>query len=109
MIGTFSTTSGRFSELLSAYEAEVDSQSHRDCALQLATWDDKLRDLKRSIRASSQLSPSERQQLLNGVRGVRADVILSSQWIVSGDPPAFKEGAIKRVHQDDSPQPPLIT
>jgi hypothetical protein len=69
----------RFSALLAAYEAEVDTQAHRDTAAQLEAWAAKLRELKSSIKASSQLAAPQREQLLSGVRGVYSDIALSSQ------------------------------
>ena len=81
----------RFSITLKQYEAQVDAQTHHETARQMSEWDLKLRDLKKSINDSKQLTEAQREPLLHGIRMLRNDIASSTHWITKSETKRRKE------------------
>ena len=81
----------RYSITLKGYEGQVDAQTHHETARQMGEWDLKLRDLKKSINHSKQLTEAQREPLLHGIRMLRNDIASSTHWITKSETKRRKE------------------
>ena len=74
----------QLSGLLKSYSDTLRSQSHNVTAAHLQEWDAKLRGIRTAIKGATLLSPSQREDLLEGVGELRWDA-MSSQWVARND------------------------
>lgn len=92
----------RFSVTLKSYEAQVDAQTHHETARQMSEWDLKLRDLKKAINDSKQLTVAQREPLLHGIRLLRNDIASSMHWITKSEVKRRKEKLPTDAPQSDT-------
>lgn len=71
----------RFEGILNSYESAIDEKTYEETAKERAVWDDRLRDIRKSIRSSKVLSESEREMLRKHYEALKADVESSMTWI----------------------------
>lgn len=66
--------------ILSNHETQIDELTHQEIAADLATWDVRLRDLRRIIHRSKKLSESQRESLWQRYRRLTFEVETSPRW-----------------------------
>ena len=67
----------RIERRLVEYETEIDRKTHHEIAKELADWDAKLRDLRREIHVSGEITVSQREAFLCAMRARIRDRVLA--------------------------------
>jgi hypothetical protein len=65
----------RLKQRIEACEAELEQQTHVESATKLTEWNERIRELRKSIRASKSLTDEQREHLDVGVLSLRVDLM----------------------------------
>jgi hypothetical protein len=63
------------------YETEIDSKTHNEIAKELSDWDAKMRDLRREIHASRDITQSQRESFMTRYRALEFEIESSPNWV----------------------------